>query len=63
MPTLRALIADAETALTASPHAERAHLDAESLLLHLLNQSRAWLFTHSEDVSAPEIEEIGRAHV
>jgi release factor glutamine methyltransferase len=50
-PKIRALIAAAEHTLAQGPHPERARLDAEALLLHLLrrnvpNRNRAWLVTH-----------------
>ena len=47
--TLRELVAEAETALRMGPHPERARLDAETLLLHLLKQNRAWLLGHGDD--------------
>jgi release factor glutamine methyltransferase len=49
--TLRQLLADADAMLRTGPHAEKARLDAETLLLHLLKQSRAWLLAHSDDHS------------
>jgi release factor glutamine methyltransferase len=56
MRTLRTLIADAELALAAGPHPGRAARDAETLLLHLTGQNRAWLFTHEDDASSLETE-------
>jgi len=47
--TLRELVAGSEAALSTGPHPERARLDAESLLLHLVRQSRAWLLAHWDD--------------
>lgn len=47
--TLRALIERAEAGLQNSPHPDRARLDAETLLLHVLRQSRAWLLAHADD--------------
>jgi release factor glutamine methyltransferase len=44
--TLRELLAEAEATLRAGPHPKRARLDAETLLLHLLKQNRAWLLGH-----------------
>ncbi len=35
--------------LNAGPHPERARLDAETLMLHLIGKNRAWLLTHQED--------------
>jgi release factor glutamine methyltransferase len=47
--TLRELAVDAEQRLRKGPHPERARLDAESLLLHAVQQSRAWLLAHWND--------------
>jgi release factor glutamine methyltransferase len=38
-----------EARLRTGPHPERARLDAETLLLHLIGKNRAWLLTHLED--------------
>jgi release factor glutamine methyltransferase len=46
---LRDRLARGETELGAGPHAERARLDAESLLLHLTGKSKAWLLAHLDD--------------
>ena len=54
---LRELVADAETALLSGPHPERARLDAETLLLHILAQNRAWLLAHGEDPASAETQE------
>ena len=54
--TLRQLARDAETDLLAGPHPERAKLDAETLLLHLLKQDRAWLLAHGDEDAAGETE-------
>lgn len=35
--------------LSGGPHPERARLDAESLLLHLIGKNRAWLLAHSDE--------------
>lgn len=56
MATLRALLADAGAALAAGPHAERARLDAETLLLHRLQQDRAWLLLHKDEEAEAEAE-------
>jgi len=58
--TLRALVAEAEAALRKGPHPERARLDAETLLLHLHNQNRAWLLANWETGITPEIESAFR---
>jgi release factor glutamine methyltransferase len=54
--TLRASVEWAEAELRNSPHPERARLDAETLLLHLLKQNRAWLLAHWEDEAPPEVQ-------
>lgn len=54
--SLRELALEAETALLAGPHPERAKLDAETLLLHLLTQDRAWLLAHGDEDAAGETE-------
>jgi len=46
---LRAHLDRAEAQLRSGPHSDRARLDAESLLLHLIEKNRAWLLTHLED--------------
>jgi release factor glutamine methyltransferase len=38
-----------EARLHAGPHPERARLDAETLLLHLIGKNRAWLLAHLDD--------------
>ena len=54
--TLRALIERAEAKLRTSPHPDRARLDAETLMLHVLRQNRAWLIAHIDDEAEPSIE-------
>lgn len=54
--TLRALAVDAEAALRQGPHPDRARLDAETLLLHLLHQSRAWLLAHWDDEAKADVK-------
>jgi release factor glutamine methyltransferase len=54
--TLRELAIESESVLRAGPHAERARLDAETLLLHLLGQSRAWLLAHWSDAVPPKTQ-------
>lgn len=49
MTTVAASVAQAAARLAAGPHAERARLDAETLLLHLLDKDRAWLIAHGND--------------
>lgn len=50
---LRQIVTEAEVKLLQSPHPERARLDAETLLLHLLKQNRAWLLAHWDDEADP----------
>jgi len=55
--TLRMLVEQAEAELRIGPHPERARLDAESLLLHLVKQNRAWLLAHwSDEIEAQTAE-------
>ena len=49
MPSFRHQIRQAETRLQQGPHPQRARLDAETLLLHLLGKNRAWLLAHLDD--------------
>jgi len=35
--------------LTLGPHSDRARLDAETLLLHVLGKDKAWLMTHGDE--------------
>jgi release factor glutamine methyltransferase len=51
--TLRETVAAAEAKLLEGPHPKRARLDAETLLLHALNQDRAWLLAHWLDEAEP----------
>jgi len=59
--TLRELLAQAEAALRCGPHAERARMDAETLLLHVVRQGRAWLLAHGGDDADGLIEAEGQA--
>jgi release factor glutamine methyltransferase len=59
--TLRSLLREAQYALAEGPHAERAGLDAEALLLHALrgideDRNRAWLIAHGDDPVPPDLE-------
>ena len=38
-----------EARLRTGPHPERARLDAETLLLHMIGKNRAWLLAHLDD--------------
>lgn len=57
---IRALLAEAEHALAEGPHPDRARLDAEALLLHVLSKyvperNRAWLMTHGNSKTIPSV--------
>ena len=47
--TLREHLQQAETQLAASLAADRAHRDAETLLLHVIGKSKAWLLAHANE--------------
>jgi release factor glutamine methyltransferase len=49
MPSLAECAAQAAERLAHGPHAERARMDAETLLLALLRKSRAWLLAHPDE--------------
>ena len=46
---LQEALRHAEAQLRLGPHAERARLDAEALLLHVIGKNRAWLLTHGDE--------------
>ena len=46
---LRDWLRQAEARLQEGPHPERARLDVETLLLHLIGRNRAWLLAHLDD--------------
>jgi release factor glutamine methyltransferase len=50
------LILQGATRLRLGPHPKRARRDAETLLLHVLDKERAWLFAHSAE-ELPTAEE------
>ncbi len=59
--TLRSLRAAAEYSLGEGPHPERARLDAETLLLHLLqrgntSRDKAWLLSHQSQTVMPRFK-------
>jgi release factor glutamine methyltransferase len=61
-PTIRALLARAERTLAEGPHAEKARLDAQALLLHLLRNhasetNLAWLIAHEDEISPADVLE------
>jgi release factor glutamine methyltransferase len=67
-PKIRALLAEAESALAAGPHPERARRDGEVLLLLALkktdpDRNRAWLMAHGEDALAASEAALARALV
>ncbi|HXA75504.1 MAG TPA: HemK/PrmC family methyltransferase, partial [Candidatus Acidoferrales bacterium] len=47
--TLREWLAQAEAQLITGSHPDRARLDAETLLLHLIGKNKAWLMAHADD--------------
>lgn len=47
--TLREWLGQVEAQLSTGPHPERARLDAETLLLHLIGKNKAWLMAHADD--------------
>jgi len=47
--TLRELLQQAEFELRANLAPDRAHRDAETLLLHVIGKNKAWLMAHSDD--------------
>lgn len=49
MPALKCAVEQAFARLERSPHPERAQLDAETLLLHVLGKNKAWLLAHQEE--------------
>ena len=46
---LREWLDRGEAQLTAGPHPDRARRDAETLLLHVIGKSKAWLMTHTDE--------------
>jgi release factor glutamine methyltransferase len=65
---IRALVAEGEYVLAEGPHSERARLDAETLLLHVLSKyapdrNRAWLITHGNSRTIPGVGSNFRALV
>jgi len=49
LTSLREWLQQGEARLHAGPHPERARLDAETLMLHLIGKNRAWLLAHYDD--------------
>lgn len=49
MTGLRYLLPGARECLRKGPHPDRARLDAELLLLHVLGRDKAWLLAHADD--------------
>jgi release factor glutamine methyltransferase len=47
--SLRAVVPEAGQTLADGPHPERAQLDAEALLLHVLGRNKAWLMAHLDE--------------
>ena len=46
---LREWLQHAEGILADSPHPDRAHRDAETILLHHIGKNKAWLMAHGEE--------------
>ncbi len=69
-PTIRVLLAEAESSLVEGPHAERARRDAETLLVHAIREevpaaNSAWLIAHGHETLSGRVvtdfrEWIGR---
>jgi len=53
--TLRELLKHGETQLQLGPHPDKAHPDAELLLIHASKQNRTWLITHGDDEVNPNL--------
>lgn len=49
MATVAGAVAQGLERLALGPHAERAKLDAEALLLHVLGANKAWLLAHGDE--------------
>jgi release factor glutamine methyltransferase len=49
VPALKIAVQQVARHLECGPHPERARLDAETLLLHVLDKNRAWLLAHPEE--------------
>lgn len=54
MPTVASCIVDGAARLSMGPHSDRARMDSELLLMHVLERNKAWLMTHGED-DVPEV--------
>ena len=54
MPALKSAVQEAVGRLEHGPHPERARLDAETLLLHVLGKNKAWLLAHLEEELSSE---------
>jgi release factor glutamine methyltransferase len=55
MPSLAECAARAAERLAHGPHAERARLDAETLLLAILRKNRAWLLAHPDEPAPADV--------
>ena len=63
MENLRTLLRRAEVQLQAGPHPDRARQDAETLVLHILNQNRAWLLAHYDQPAPLSLEPQFSQHI
>jgi release factor glutamine methyltransferase len=66
--SIRSLLTEGESRLSEGPHPERARLDAETLLLHVLQMkkpeiNRAWLITHGSTGTMPRVGQQMRVFV
>jgi release factor glutamine methyltransferase len=59
VPSVSGCIVEATARLCEGPHADRARMDSELLLMHVLDRNRAWLLSHGEDdVPEPACEKF-----
>jgi release factor glutamine methyltransferase len=49
MMTIKEWVRQGEAKLSEGPHPDRARLDAETLLVHLMGKNKAWLMAHLSD--------------
>ena len=53
MPTVASCIVDGTVRLSMGPHSDRARMDSELLLMHVLGRNKAWLMAHG-DADVPQ---------
>jgi release factor glutamine methyltransferase len=49
VPTVASCLAEGNQRLSTGPHSDRARMDSELLLMHVLGRNKAWLLAHGED--------------